>query len=58
MENRILWIRIIQYSNKKSEFFQIFKFEINLDQISVKNCEDGKTNNFNKFCSGSLHAPE
>ena len=42
----------------KNQFFRIFRFEINLDSINVKNCKVGKTNNFNKFCSGILCAPE
>jgi len=44
MEYLILRIRI-----KKSEFIRIFRFEIN-----VKNCKVGKTNNSNKFFSGTL----
>jgi len=59
-----LWLFVIQdayngISNlmdskpKIRDFFRIFRFEINLDQINVKNCKAGKTNGFNKFCSRS-----
>ena len=63
MEYRILWIRIVQYSNPKSEFLRVFRFEINLDEINVKIAKSAK-NCFNKSCScnkfrsGTLYGPK
>ena len=46
------------FQSKNQSFFRIFRFEINLDQINVKNCKVCETNNFTKFCSGTLCALE